>query len=483
VLNLSVGSQVIVEGGNAIRTHEGARGHAIYGPYVQVEPGPHVVEFTLALAEPVTADPDCACAVVDVVSENGKRDIAFDFVMLSDLGTDFRTVALAFDLEEVRTLEFRVYTTGRFPLAIQDEPVLRPRRSDDPDRPPALNRHDYALRELFERDVPFSVSGDQVNMRIAREQVGDLFGLDNASADDVARQIAERVAFKGDDQNALYRAYVGTDQPIVSPPREVPFTSTLCQQAHFGYDQYRFWARALKDKPKFYRKQWEFVFIAQALFERGFLAPGKKGLVFGAGQEPLPALFASFGVEVLATDQGSEEAERTGWAATHQHTFDLSALNQLGICTDRMFRDLVSFMPVDMNAIPPSLDGQFDFCWSACALEHLGSLEHGLAFIENSMRTLRLGGIAVHTTEFNLSSNEDTLESPNCSFYRRRDIEDVVGRLERRGYQVSPLDWSIGEGFAERVVDLPPFGRGEPHIRLRADRYDVTSIGLIIRAP
>ena len=148
-----------------------------------------------------------------------------------------------------------------------------------------------------------------------------------------------------------------------------------------------------------------------------------------------------------------------------------------------MFRDLVSFRPVDMNAIPEALNGQFDFCWSACALEHLGSLEHGLAFIENSMRTLRSGGVAVHTTEFNLSSNEATLESPNCSFYRRRDIEDVITRLEQQGYEVSPVDWHVGEGFAERVVDLPPFGRGEPHIRLRADRYDVTSIGLIIRAP
>jgi hypothetical protein len=148
-----------------------------------------------------------------------------------------------------------------------------------------------------------------------------------------------------------------------------------------------------------------------------------------------------------------------------------------------MFRDLVSFMPVDMNAIPPSLDGRFDFCWSACALEHLGSLEHGLAFIENSMRTLGPGGVAVHTTEFNLSSNDDTFESLTCSFYRRRDIEEVVARLERRGYQVSPIDWNVGEGFAERVVDLPPFGRGEPHIRLRADRYDVTSIGIIITKP
>ena len=99
------------------------------------------------------------------------------------------------------------------------------------------------------------------------------------------------------------------------------------------------------------------------------------------------------------------------------------------------------------------------------------------------MRTLRPGGIAIHTTEFNLSSNEETLESQFRSFYRRRDIEDVVARLEARGFEVAPIDWQIGEGFAERVADFPPYGRGEPHIRLRSDRYDVTSIGLIIRRP
>jgi len=482
VLNLSIGSQLTAEGKNAIRTQKGMRGHALYGPYLQVEPGRYVVEFSLALAEDVALESDRACAIVDVVGDYGKFDVAFAFITLSELGTDFRTIALPFDLAEGRMLEFRVNTSGHFPLIIHDEPVLRSREPDSP-QARKIDRHDYALRELFERDVAFNAAGAQVSVTVSRDQVGDLFGLDNVSGDEVARQIAERVAFKGDDHNALYRAYVGIDRPIVSPPREVPFTSAICQQAHFGYDQYRYWARALKDKPKFYRKQWEFVFIAQTLFERGFLAPGKKGLVFGAGQEPLPALFASFGVEILATDQGAEDAERTGWAASHQHTFDLSALNQLGICTDRMFRDLVSFRPVDMNAIPEALNGQFDFCWSACALEHLGSLEHGLAFIENSMRTLRSGGVAVHTTEFNLSSNEATLESPNCSFYRRRDIEDVITRLEQQGYEVSPVDWHVGEGFAERVVDLPPFGRGEPHIRLRADRYDVTSIGLIIRAP
>lgn len=300
---------------------------------------------------------------------------------------------------------------------------------------------------------------------------------------EMPRRIAEEVAFKGDDHNHLYRAFIGSERPITSPPLPVNFQSTLCHQAHFGLDQYRFWVKALKDRPKFYRKQWEFVFIAQTLYERGLLAPGRRGLVFGAGEEPLPALFASFGAQIVATDQARDTAEEGGWTRTGQHTHDLSALNRHGICTERMFNELVSFMAVDMNAIPDSLNDTFDFCWSACSLEHLGSLQNGLDFIEHSLKTLKPGGIAVHTTEFNLSSDDDTIESRDLSLYRRRDIDAFIAKMTAKGYITSPVDWELGEGFAETVVDLPPFGRGEPHIRLKAGQYDTTSIGLIIERP
>ena len=291
---------------------------------------------------------------------------------------------------------------------------------------------------------------------------------------------AAEVGYRGDGANAVYRGFVGAEQPLASAPAPVPFGSTLCQQVHFTLDQYRWWARALKDKPKFLRKQWEFVYIAQALHERGLLAPGKRGLAFGVGREPLPALFASFGVEVVATDQSLDGAVKAGWVRSAEHSADLSALNDLGICTDRMFSQLVSFAELDMNAIDSRFEGQFDFCWSACSLEHLGSLAHGLEFIKNSMKTLKPGGLAIHTTEFNLTSNDATLESEGLSLYRRRDIEALIEELKALGHRPSPVDFTRGEGFAETVVDLPPFGRGEPHVRLRIADYDCTSIGVIV---
>ena len=52
-----------------------------------------------------------------------------------------------------------------------------------------------------------------------------------------------------------------------------------------------------------------------------------------------------------------------------------------------------------MNHLPDDLRG-FDFTWSSCALEHLGTLAAGADFVVAQMDCLRPGGVAVHTTEF-----------------------------------------------------------------------------------
>ena len=296
-----------------------------------------------------------------------------------------------------------------------------------------------------------------------------------------AASLALKIGHNGEHENLLYQALIGAEKPLSNSALPIPLTSSLCQQVHFCLDQYRFWVRQLKDKPRFLRKQWEFFFIAQALFERGMIQRGRKGVGFGVGQEPLPALFASFGVEILATDQSYEDAERAGWVKSSQHSRNLSGLNERGICTDAMFHQLVQFAEVDMNGLPAHMVGQFDFCWSSCTLEHLGSLKHGTEFIKRSLDLLKPGGIAVHTTEFNLSSDEHTIESEGLSVYRHRDIEELVADIEAAGHTVEPIDWTRGGGLAESVVDLPPWGRGEPHIRLLLGEFECTSIGLIIR--
>ena len=260
--------------------------------------------------------------------------------------------------------------------------------------------------------------------------------------------------------------------------RPFAFGAGVCREHHFRMPLYAYWCRAIGEAAKLHRKQWEFVFICQVLHERGMLRAGRRGLGFGVGREPLTALFANLGAGVMATDLAPERATELGWAQSNQHGESLADLNQRGLCDDALFRSLVDFRFVDMNRIPGDLAG-FDFCWSACALEHLGSLAAGLDFVRNSLNALRPGGLAVHTTEFNLSSNDATLEHETLSIYRRRDIEDLIRSLEAEGHRVEPVDFQAGGDPLDQHVDLPPFVE-VPHLRLELAGYAATSIGLII---
>lgn len=258
------------------------------------------------------------------------------------------------------------------------------------------------------------------------------------------------------------------------------FSSTVCRELHFHMPLYRYWCTSIKEQPRLHRKQWEFVYICQSLYERGFLKPGNKGLGFGVGKEPLPALFASYGVNILASDLDLSAAKNLGWVHTSQHSNDLSDLNTLGLCDDKVFSQAVQFRNIDMNFVPKDLI-DFDFCWSSCAFEHLGSISKGLDFVRASIETLRPGGVAVHTTEFNLSSNQDTLDNnPSFVIFRRRDLEALANSLEKDGHWVEPINFYSGEDPIEQLIDMPPYIE-EPHLRLQlAGKYVSTSIGLII---
>lgn len=278
----------------------------------------------------------------------------------------------------------------------------------------------------------------------------------------------------------LYEALFGGDEPMREVPAALGLTSAMCRQLHFSSDEFRYWMRAMGRRPRLHRKDWEWFFISQALWEHGMLADGRRGLVFAVGREPLPALFAHRGCAIVATDQAPDAAVASSWAGTNMYSTDAEALLDERICERERFLSSVRFEHVDMNAIPSSLDDQFDFCWSSCALEHLGSLQKGADFVENSLSTLRPGGVAVHTTEYNVSSNTSTFETVSSVVYRRRDIEELVERLSAAGHRVSPVDWTVGSGLIDGVIDQPPY-RQSPHLKLNIHGYSCTSIGLIIK--
>jgi hypothetical protein len=254
-----------------------------------------------------------------------------------------------------------------------------------------------------------------------------------------------------------------------------------CTRHQIESPLFLYWARRLGERPGgLHRKLWEWCFITQALYERGMLDQGRRGLGFAVGIEPLTALFASLGCQVLATDLDPEGAGAAGWVETNQHASGSSDLNRKGLCPPDEFARRVSFQSVDMRAIPPGLGG-FDFLWSSCAMEHLGSLQAGIDFVTDAMRCLRPGGIAVHTTELNCDSDAETVETGGSVIYRRRDLVSLAEQLRCLGHHVEALDFATGDTGADLHVDEEPYGRGPAHIKLRIGGYASTSFGLIVR--
>lgn len=247
--------------------------------------------------------------------------------------------------------------------------------------------------------------------------------------------------------------------------------SQLVSQSQFEELAYLHWQG--EPPPPYHRKHWEFAYIAQALDVRGLLKTGKRGLGFGVGREPLPVLFAQHGAEILATDAPFPGV----WDESGQYSRDLFDLPGM----TKELTSLVTHRAVDMKSVPYDLHGRFDFVWSAGSLEHLGSLYAGIDFIWASLACLKPGGTAVHTTEYNLSSNDETVDSGEVVVYRERDIKELARELKIAGYEIE-LNLDQGNDIYDAHIDLPPYHES-PHLRLLFCGYVMTSIGLIIHKP
>jgi SAM-dependent methyltransferase len=253
--------------------------------------------------------------------------------------------------------------------------------------------------------------------------------------------------------------------------------SQACTDHQCHTPAYRAWADRLRQDVHLHRKQWEWCFIGQALEEAGVIRPGASGIGFGVGTEPLTAWFAANGCRVLATDHPG--GERAGdWSATGELAHSLADLNAVGICDPDEFERLVRFRPVDMRALP-ELDERFDFAWSSCVFEHLGSIEDGLAFLEHHLELLAPGGVAVHTTELNVSSTTATIDHGPTVLYRRSDLESLTDRLAGRA-EVAPLNFHLGSEPNDRYIS-PAHGYPRVSLRYPFRGFVTTSFGLILR--
>ena len=282
---------------------------------------------------------------------------------------------------------------------------------------------------------------------------------------DLAREIAAR----------------GKNAPV--PPDADPdlsLGSKPSTQEDIESDWFYYWMAELRLAPLAHRKLWEMAYMLQQLYARDKLKPGMKALGFGCGEEPMPSYFAAKGMDVTVTDLHPEAVADLGWVETGQHTDSLMATHKPGLVDEATFRRHVELEYVDMNDIPASLDGRYDICWSICALEHLGSIKQGLDFIENSLETLKPGGVAVHTTEFNFTYPDRTIDNWMTVLFRRSDFEGIAARLEAKGHKVAPLNFDVGDQPMDRFIDLPPYHLPSHHLKLSVDGYPSTCFGITV---
>lgn len=278
--------------------------------------------------------------------------------------------------------------------------------------------------------------------------------------------------------------------PPETGPHHIGLTSSLSTQKAIESAWAAHWCQELKTPVLYHRKLWEFCFVLQALFEKGLIREGARALGFGCGAEPLPSYFAANGIRVTVTDLPTADAEAKGWVGTGQHASGPENAFMNHLVTRERFDEMVDMQFVDMTAIPSALRG-YDFCWSICALEHLGSIEQGLRFIEKSLDTLRPGGIAVHTTEFNIRRDGPTIDNWPTVAFQRHHMESMATRLAQLGHGVAPFNFDLGDGPLDKFVDIPPHHHDLPediqqwlgnplHLKLATDGLVVTCVGIIV---
>ena len=240
----------------------------------------------------------------------------------------------------------------------------------------------------------------------------------------------------------------------------------------------------LRELARFHRKQWEFAMILLALRRRGVLRPDAVGLSMGAGKERLLYAVAHNVRRVVATDLYDP-----GTAWDKARTAD----------PDRYIKEDKPFpvddaklegLRMDMRALDFA-DHTFDFCYSSCAIEHIGGREDFLKHFSEAHRVLKPGGVYALTTE--LHYGPETIEHPHNYYFSPGYLRDLIvdtgfaaepeidARIahHRINYPMPPnLDALCFDGPGRLVTRLLVEA---PHVQLLLGRHPFTSVSVVLK--
>ncbi|MFK8013364.1 MAG: class I SAM-dependent methyltransferase [Marinicellaceae bacterium] len=186
----------------------------------------------------------------------------------------------------------------------------------------------------------------------------------------------------------------------------------ICAAEDWSKPEFKFvLEKIFKSNASYHRKQWEFVTIFLCLSQQGKLNQNSIGASFGAGKEPLIYHLLPYVKSFLATDLYSWN---TGW--------DTAKMGKKDTPMDFLKRnapkatDLSNLQAEEMDMRTLDIeDNSLDFCYSSCAVEHIGDHADFVQHLKEVKRVLKPDGIYVMTTEF-LFNHQTVANKGNYKF-------------------------------------------------------------------
>jgi SAM-dependent methyltransferase len=240
----------------------------------------------------------------------------------------------------------------------------------------------------------------------------------------------------------------------------------------------------LIEEPRLHRKQWEFAHIFRALQALGRLNGLSRGLSMGAGQERLLYSVARHAGHLTVTDLYESESAWNG-ARTDDPDRSIKAAAPFPVdCSN------ISAKRMDMRALEFG-DALFDFCYSSCAIEHIGDHDDFLAHLREVRRVLKSDGVYVLTTEFHYG--DDVIPVRDNYYFSigyLRELIDAAG-LAVAGVadgrvRPHPLNRPLPSNLSDLYADTSKGAAGllrqsMPHVQLLTGGEAFTSLCLVLR--
>lgn len=239
----------------------------------------------------------------------------------------------------------------------------------------------------------------------------------------------------------------------------------------------------LLEEPRLHRKQWEFAQIFRALRALGQLNGASRGLSMGGGQERLLYAVARSAGHLTVTDLYEAGSAWDG-ARTDDPDRSIRAAAPFAVDFSKLHAQRMDMRRLEFG------DALFDFCYSSCAIEHIGGHDDFLAHLREVRRVLKQDGVYVLTTEFHYG--DDVLPVRGNYYFSVAYLRELIhaaglavagaadGRVRPHTLN-RPLPANLDDLWPEHFgCQASPLQQFVPHVQLLIGGEAFTSLCLVL---